>query len=71
MISDQLREHYNIPQMLALPTFILDCEYDEDNDEEKAAFRAAFENILVLARLKQPYYLQGATAVSLIIANYE
>ena len=66
-----MRELYNIHQELALPTFILDCEYDEDNDEEKAAFRTAFENILVSARLKKPYNLQGATAVSLLIAKHE
>jgi hypothetical protein len=62
MISDSFRERYNIPQMLALPIFFLDCKFDEQDEEEKRAFNASFENILISARIKMPYNPQGATA---------
>jgi hypothetical protein len=49
-------------QKVALPTFFIDCHYDEDDEEEKNAFSAAFANALISARMKQPYNPQGATA---------
>lgn len=45
-----------------MPAFFLDCKYDETDDEEKAAFGASFENILVSAKIKTPYNPQNATA---------
>lgn len=71
MISDNLRERYNLDKNLSLPTFFLDCKYDEEDEEEKTAFTASFENILISAKMKEPYYLQGATAVPLLIAKLE
>ena len=62
MISENLRERYNIPQKQALPIFFLDCHYDEDNDDEKTAFAAAFTNTIISAKQNEPYNAQGATA---------
>ena len=62
MISDNLRQRYNLSQEFALPAFFLDCKYRERDDEEKAAFRASFENILISAKIKTPYNPQSATA---------
>ena len=55
MISDNLRQRYHLSQEFALPAFFLDCKYREKDDEEKAAFRASFENILISAKIKTPY----------------
>ena len=62
MISDNLRMRYNLPKDLALPSFFLDCKYDEDDDEEKNAFKASFMNILISAKRKEPYNPKGKTA---------
>ena len=38
-----------------MPTFFLDCKYDEEDEEEKIAFEASLKNILISAKLKKPY----------------
>jgi hypothetical protein len=62
MISDNLRERYLLSQHFALPTFFLDCKYDEFDEEEKIAFTCSFENTLASARIKKPYNPQDAIA---------
>jgi hypothetical protein len=57
--------------MLSLPVYIIDCEYDEEEDDEKTAFTAAFENTLSSAKLKKPYNPQGATAATPINVKLE
>jgi hypothetical protein len=47
-----------------LPTFFLDCHYDDEDEEEKNAFDASFMNTLITATLKPPYNPQGATAAT-------
>jgi hypothetical protein len=57
--------------MLPLPAFILDCEYEEDDPDEKTAFESAFESILLSATLMKPYNPQGATAAMPLIVKLE
>ena len=71
MISDNLRKRYNLIEELALPTFFLDCHYDENDEEEKKAFNAAFTNTLVTATLKNPYNPQAAFAARPLNAKLE
>ena len=71
MISDNLRERYNISQELALPVFFLDCQYDESSNEEKAAFDASFMNILLSAKRKEPYNPQVSIAAWPLIVKLE
>jgi hypothetical protein len=54
-----------------LPTFFLDCHYDEKDQEEKTAFSVSFENTLISARMKQPYNPQAATAARPQIVKLE
>ena len=71
MISENLRERYNIDKMLSMPAFFLDCSYDKTDDEETKAFNSAFENILTSAKMKDPYNPQGATAAKPLYAKLE
>jgi hypothetical protein len=71
MITDNLRERYNLPQKLSLPTFFLDCRYDEEDEEETTAFNVSFANILISAMMKDPYNPQGAIAVKPLNAKLE
>jgi hypothetical protein len=64
MISANLRERYNLDEKFALPTFFLDCHYEEEVKEEKDAFDSAFTNILLSATAKLPYDPSGATAAA-------
>jgi hypothetical protein len=71
MITDNLRELYNLHQKLSLPTYFLDCHYDEEDNEETTAFNLSFENILCSAKMKVPYNPQGATAAKPLNAKLE
>jgi hypothetical protein len=64
MIFDYLRERYNLVEDFSLPSFFIDCKFDNKNKEEKTAFNVSFDNTLISARLKWPYYLQCVTAVT-------
>ena len=66
-----MRKRYNLNQEFALPAFFLDCKYDEEDEEETAAFRASFENILISAKIKAPYNPQKATAAMPINVRLE
>ena len=66
-----MRQRYHLNQEFALPAFFLDCRYDEDDEEEKAAFRASFENILISAKIKTPYNPQNAIAAKPINVRLE
>ena len=66
-----MRQRYHLNQEFALPAFFLDCRYDEEDDEESAAFKASFENILISAKIKAPYNPQSATAAMPINVRLE
>jgi hypothetical protein len=70
-IKDNLRQRYHLNQEFALPAFFLDCKYDEDDEEESAAFKASFENILISAKIKTPYNPQSAIAAKPIHVKLE
>ena len=44
-----------------MPAYFLDCKYDEEDDEEKNAFKSSLELVLISAKGKTAYDPQKAT----------
>ena len=66
-----MRDRYVLGPEITLPTFFLDCHYDEDDEEEKTAYDASFENILSSAKMNEGYNAQRANAAKPLHAKLE